>query len=85
MMRLHKLQPLVVTIMLVMVLFPLNVSGHTPSIITSNLSPEGPIPSNITETTEFYEGDSVYFRMGDSSENVTMRVSIDLHHPLIKP
>jgi len=78
MMRLHKLQPLVVTIILVMVLFPLNVSGHTPSIITSNLSPEGPIPSNITETTEFYEGDSVYFRMGDSSENVTMRVSIDI-------
>ena len=47
-------------------------------IITSNLSVDGPLPANITETTEFYEGDSVYFRMGDSGENVTMRVSIDI-------
>ena len=60
------------------VLFPASVSGHTPSIITSNLSVDGPLPANITETTEFYEGDSVYFRMGDSGENVTMRVSIDI-------
>ena len=37
-----------------------------------------PMPSNITETTDFFEGDSVYFRMGDKGENVTMRVSIDL-------
>jgi len=78
MMRLHKLQPLVVTILLVIVLFPMNVAGHTPSIITSNLSQDGPIPGNITETTEFVEGDSVYFRMGDTGENVTMRVSIDI-------
>ncbi|MBT3420845.1 MAG: hypothetical protein HN433_06680 [Euryarchaeota archaeon] len=78
MMRLHKLQPLVVAILFMVVLFPANVSGHTPSIITSNLSVDGPLPANITETTEFYEGDSVYFRMGDSGENVTMRVSIDI-------
>ena len=78
MMRLHKLQPLVVTMLLVIVLFPMNVAAHTPSIITSNLSQDGPIPGNITETTEFVEGDSVYFRMGDRGENVTMRVSIDI-------
>ena len=57
---------------------PINVVAHTPSIITSNLSENGPMPANITETTDFFEGDSIYFRMGDNSENVTMRVSIDV-------
>ena len=56
----------------------MNVVAHTPSIITSNLSENGPMPANITETTDFFEGDSVYFRMGDNGENVTMRVSIDV-------
>ena len=44
----------------------MNVVAHTPSIITSNLSENGPMPANITETTDFFEGDSVYFRMGDN-------------------
>ncbi len=64
--------------LIMIILLPMNVSGHTPEIITSNLSKDGPLPSNITESTEFFEGDSVYFRMGDSGENVTMRVAIDI-------
>ena len=39
----------------------MDVVAHTPSIITSNLSENGPMPANITETTDFFEGDSVYF------------------------
>ena len=77
-MRRCKMKPLVVVLLLMVVALPLNASGHTPSIITSNLSQDGPVPANITETTEFFEGDSVYFRMGDSAENVTIRVAIDI-------
>ena len=69
---------IVISSLLMLTAVPMNVAAHTPSIITSNLSENGPMPSNITETTDFFEGDSVYFRMGDSGENVTMRVSIDL-------
>jgi hypothetical protein len=77
-MRHYKVKPLVLVLLLMAVVLPLNVSGHTPGVITSNLSQDGPIPGNITETTEFFEGDSVYFRMGDKGENVTMRVAIDV-------
>ena len=78
MMRAHKIGLIVVAFMLMLTSIPMNVAAHTPSIITSNLSENGPMPSNITETTDFFEGDSVYFRMGDTGENVTMRVSIDI-------
>jgi len=78
MMRGHKFGLIVVASLLMLTSMSLNVEAHTPSIITSNLSENGPMPSNITETTDFFEGDSVYFRMGDKGENVTMRVSIDL-------
>lgn len=78
MMRAHKIGLIVVAFMLMLTSIPMNVAAHTPSIITSNLSENGPMPSNITETTDFFEGDSVYFRMGDTGENVTIRVSIDI-------
>ena len=78
MMRPTGVKSLFVVLSILMMVIPLNVSGHTAEIITSNLSKDGPIPDNITETTGFVEGDSVYFRMGDNSENVTMRVAIDI-------
>ena len=78
MMRALSIGVFVVTFLLMLTFIPVDVEAHTPSIITSNLSENGPMPSNITETTDFFEGDSVYFRMGDNGENVTMRVSIDL-------
>ena len=78
MMRVLSIGVFVVTSLLMLTFIPVDVEAHTPSIITSNLSENGPMPSNITETTDFFEGDSVYFRMGDNGENVTMRVSIDL-------
>ena len=78
MMRALSIGVFVVTSLLMLTFIPVDVEAHTPSIITSNLSENGPMPSNITETTDFFEGDSVYFRMGDNGENVTMRVSIDL-------
>lgn len=77
-MRAGNLGLIMITSLMVLTFIPINVEAHTPSIITSNLSENGPIPSNITETTDFFEGDSVYFRMGDKGENVTMRVSIDI-------
>ena len=77
-MRALSIGVFVVTSLLMLTFIPVDVEAHTPSIITSNLSENGPMPSNITETTDFFEGDSVYFRMGDNGENVTMRVSIDL-------
>jgi hypothetical protein len=77
-MRGGNLGLIMITSLMVLTCIPINVEAHTPSIITSNLSENGPIPSNITETTDFFEGDSVYFRMGDKGENVTMRVSIDI-------
>ena len=77
-MRAGNLGLIMITSLMVLTCIPINVEAHTPSIITSNLSENGPIPSNITETTDFFEGDSVYFRMGDKGENVTMRVSIDI-------
>ena len=78
MMRVLSIGVFVVTSLLMLTFIPVDVEAHTPSIITSNLSENGPMPSNITETTDFFEGDSVYFRMGDNGDNVTMRVSIDL-------
>ena len=78
MMRAYKFGLILVASLLMLTSMPMNVVAHTPSIITSNLSENGPMPANITETTDFFEGDSVYFRMGDNGENVTMRVSIDV-------
>ena len=57
---------------------PMNVSAHTPSTFVSILSSDGPKPENITQSTDFFEGDEVKFLMKDDGENVTMRVSIDI-------
>jgi len=59
-------------------LLQINVSAHTPNTITSILSDEGPRPENITQSTDFFEGDEVWFLMKDSEENVSMRVIIDI-------
>ena len=72
---------LVIFTMVVLLLIscmPMNVSAHTPSTFVSILSNDGPKPENITQSTDFFEGDEVKFLMKDDGENVTMRVSIDI-------
>ena len=67
-----------IVVFLLISYMPMNVSAHTPSTFTSILSSDGPRPENITQSTDFFEGDEVWFLMKDGGENVTMRVSIDI-------
>ena len=67
-----------IVVFLLISYMPMNVSAQTPSTFTSILSSDGPRPENITQSTDFFEGDEVWFLMKDDGENVTMRVSIDI-------
>ena len=58
---------------------PLTANAHTPSTLASILTEDGPIPGNVTESTDFFEGDTIWFLMKDDGENVTMRVSVDIN------
>lgn len=66
---------LIVTMMMVPCLA---VQAHTPNIITVIIKEDRPYPDNIPETTGFVEEDGVWFRMMDSTNNTTLRVSIDI-------
>ena len=44
----------------------------------SILKEDGPAPADIVETAGFVEGDGVKFKMSDTSNNSSMRISIDL-------
>ena len=52
--------------------------AHTPNVMMSILKEEGPVPEDILETAGFVAGDGVKFKVGDSTNNSTMRVSIDI-------
>ena len=39
---------------------------------------DGPMPANITDS-DFVQGNAVVFRMKDTSENASIRISIDLN------
>ena len=70
----------VVLLLLIIILFPcVSVQAHTPNIMMSILKEDGPAPMNIVETAGFVEGDGLKFKVGDSTDNASMRVSIDLN------
>ena len=52
--------------------------AHTPNVMMSILKEEGPVPEDILETAGFVAGDGIKFKVGDSTNNSTMRVSIDI-------
>ena len=54
------------------------VQAHTPNVMMSILKDEGPVPNDVLETAGFVAGDGIKFKVGDSTNNSTMRVSIDL-------
>ncbi len=54
------------------------VQAHTPNVMMSILKEEGPVPKDVLETAGFVAGDGVKFKMGDSTNNSTIRVSIDI-------
>jgi hypothetical protein len=56
----------------------LAVQAHTPNVMMSILKEEGPVPEDVVETAGLVEGDGIKFKVGDSSNNTSMRVSIDI-------
>ena len=52
--------------------------AHTPNVMMSILKDEGPVPMDILETAGFVAGDGVKFKVGDSTNNTTFRVSVDI-------
>ena len=56
----------------------IHVQAHTPDIFTVIIKDDRPYPDHIPEETKLVEGDGVWFRMMDSTNNSTMRVSIDI-------
>lgn len=54
------------------------VQAHTPNVMMSILKEEGPVPKDVLETAGFVAGDGIKFKVGDSTNNSSMRVSIDL-------
>jgi len=65
-------------VLLVLLLPCVNVQAHTPNVMMSILKADGPAPADIVETAGFVEGDGVKFKMSDTANNSSMRVSIDL-------
>ena len=54
------------------------VQAHTPNVMMSILKEDGPVPKDVLETAGFVAGDGVKFKMGDNTNNSTIRVSIDI-------
>ena len=54
------------------------VQAHTPNVMMSILKEDGPAPADILETAGFVAGDGLKFKMGDVTNNSTIRVSIDI-------
>ena len=52
--------------------------AHTPNVMMSILKAGGPVPQNVVETAGFVAGDGIKFKVGDSTNNSTIRVSIDI-------
>ena len=68
----------VLLVVLIMMAPCLAVQAHTPNVMMSILKEEGPVPENVVETAGLVEGDGIKFKVGDSVNNTSMRVSIDL-------
>jgi len=56
----------------------LSVQAHTPNVMMSILKEEGPAPEDVLETAGFVAGDGIKFKVGDTTNNTSMRISIDL-------
>ena len=56
----------------------MTVQAHTPNVMMSILKDEGPVPADVLDTAGFVAGDGIKFKVGDSTNNSTMRVSIDI-------
>ena len=69
---------LVLLVVLIMMIPCLAVQAHTPNVMMSILKEEGPVPEDVVETAGLVEGDGIKFKVGDSVNNTSMRVSIDL-------
>lgn len=52
--------------------------AHTPGVFTVIIKDDRPYPDHIPEETKLVEGGGVWFRMMDSTNNSTIRVSIDI-------
>lgn len=67
-----------VLVVFIMMVPCLAVQAHTPNVMMSILKEEGPVPEDVVETAGLVEGDGIKFKVGDSVNNTSMRVSIDL-------
>lgn len=65
-------------VVMIMMMPCLAVQAHTPNVMMSILKEEGPVPEDVVETAGLVEGDGIKFKVGDSSNNTSMRVSIDI-------
>ena len=73
-----KLRLWVVGILVILMSPYIAVQAHTPNVMMSILKEDGPAPKDILETAGFVAGDGVKFKMGDLTNNSTIRVSIDI-------
>jgi len=65
-------------VVMIMMIPCLAVQAHTPNVMMSILKEEGPVPEDVVETAGLVEGDGIKFKVGDSKNNTSMRVSIDI-------
>ena len=63
---------------LIMLVPCLSVQAHTPNVMMSILKEDGPAPEDVLETAGFVAGDGIKFKVGDTTNNTSMRISIDL-------
>ena len=68
----------VLLVVLIMMAPCLAVQAHTPNVMMSILKEEGPVPEDVVETAGLVEGDGIKFKVGDTTNNSSMRISIDL-------
>ena len=65
-------------IVMIMMVPCLAVQAHTPNVMMIILKEGGPEPKDVLETAGFVEGDGIKFKVGDTTNNSSMRISIDL-------
>ena len=73
-----NLRTRIMFVMLLLLSPIMGVQAHTPNVMMSILTEDGPLPEDVLETAGFVEGDGVKFKVGDETNNSTLRVSIDL-------
>ena len=74
----EKLRVWVIGILFILMSPCIAVQAHTPNVMMSILKEDGPAPKDVLETAGFVAGDGVKFKMGDLTNNSTIRVSIDI-------